>query len=253
MEKRKMLRATLSIAICIAAFSSMTASAFADSKVDNLQKFTAITVQNASINHERYYQLTPFGDADQYNYLSVQGMVGTMGYSTDTMRLNPAINIYNNMPYNDINIVHGHGAPGWVRCDLTESAGNGAWTALYAYPNSTSNSKDGFMYQYASNSLSRTKLLIFIACNSATLQSGYSLASIGYARGAKCSIGFNNSVAGGGEWLRFMISHLETGNTIQNSMDQADSDYSRYYGSYGSDNPVGHHLKYGNSNQTLKL
>jgi len=243
----------LGIIVCASVGLGAITPAFADTKTVRVHNLSQITVQNSSTNHERYYQLTPFGDADQYNYLSVQGMVGTMGYSTDTMRLNPAINIYNNMPYNDINIVHGHGAPGWVRCDLTEAADGGPWTALYAYPNSTSNSKDGFMYRYASNSLSRTKLLIFIACNSATPQSGYSLASIGYARGAKCSIGFDNSVAGGGEWLRFMISHLEIGNTIQSSMDQADSDFRLYYGSYGSDNPIGHHLKYGNSSQVLKL
>lgn len=79
------------------------------------------------------------------------------------------------------------------------------------------------------------------------------MASIGYARGAKCSIGFDNSVAGGGEWLRFFVSSLEIGYTIQLSMNQADNKFRQIYGDQGDSGPVGHHLKWGNSNQILNL
>lgn len=216
------------------------------------QTGNSASLRNPAYDHERYFSATTLSGSDLEYRSSCQYSAANMGYSTAQGNLWPAIDIYNNLPYNAINIIHGHGAPGYVRCDINNSGG---WTGLYSYDGSSSNPKDGFMYRYASTSLQRTKLILFIACNSASYNRGQSMATIAFQRGAKFSLGFNNSVAGGGEWNANVMSALAAGLTIQQSLDQADKNYrSSHTDAYTNpSSPVGHHLHYGKSNVTIKL
>jgi hypothetical protein len=116
------------------------------------------------------------------------------------------------------------------------------------------------MYKYASTALQRTKVIVFLTCNSATLSNGWSMATISYNRGAKFALGFNNSVAGAGEWNMYFMQGLATGKTIQQSLDYADSTYKSHHSSPSDayyynrpSSPVGHHWHYGKSDVKVKL
>ena len=184
------------------------------------------------------------------NASSVYTYLNNLGYDAQGEIEKPASYIYNNMPYNSINIIHGHGMAGAVRCELT----NGAYTWLYSYPRSVLASQDASFGNYNSTSLSRSKLLLYIACESAVSLNGYSMASAGYAKGAKCSIGFNNSVVGGDDWMRLFFQGLSQNKTIQQSRDYADAMYKQDYPIYDeSESPAGHSLKWGNANVRLRV
>lgn len=172
-----------------------------------------------------------------------------MGYSTASWQKYPAIDIYNNMPYNAINIIHGHGAPGYVQCEYDST-----WSGLYAY-NVTPQNKDACMYKYASTALQRTKVIVFLTCNSATLSNGWSMATISYNRGAKFALGFNNSVAGAGEWNMYFMRGLASGKTIQEGLDYADSQYKLSHPFIYDVNtsPYKNHWHYGKSDVKVKL
>ncbi|MCY1713963.1 hypothetical protein [Caproiciproducens galactitolivorans] len=170
--------------------------------------------------------ITPLGTSDTAIFNYVQNIVTKMGYSAQSFPLKRAIDIYNNLPYNHFTIIHGHGRAGMVHCDHTQS---GAWSGLYAYPATLSNSDDASLANYRSNTLSRHKLIVFITCNSAEPKNGYSMAEQCVDKGAACSIGFYNEVSMGGEWLKEFVGQLHNRYTVDKSIDMANDFFDKKY------------------------
>ena len=179
--------------------------------------------------YERYMAITPLGTSDTNIFNNVQGVVNRMGYSAQSFSLRPAIDIYNNLPYNHFTIIHGHGGPGSIECDHTSAGQSEAWSGLYAYPVTLSNSKDACMANYISNALGRHKLIVFITCNGAQPKNGYSMASQSVNKGAACSIGFYNKLIYGGEWLQDFVGQLHNRYTVQNSINKAKNIFNNKY------------------------
>ncbi len=176
--------------------------------------------------NERYMAITSLGTSDTAIFKYVQNIVTQMGYSAQSFPLKRAIDIYNNLPYNHFTIIHGHGNVGMIHCDHTQS---GAWSGLYAYPTTLSNSNDASLANYRNNTLSRHKLIVFITCNSAQPYNGYSMAEQCVDKGAGCSIGFYNEVSMGGEWLKEFVGQLHNRYTVANSIDIANDLFNKKY------------------------
>ena len=183
-------------------------------------------IEAQSSYNERYMAITPLGTSDTAIFNYVQNIVTQMGYSAQSFPLKRAIDIYNNLPYNHFTIIHGHGSAGMIHCDHPQS---GAWSGLYAYPVTLSNSNDASLANYRSNTLSRHKLIVFITCNSAEPKNGYSMAEQCVDKGAACSIGFYNAVSMGGEWLKEFVGQLHNRYAVDKSIDIANDFFNKKY------------------------
>ena len=151
-------------------------------------------------------------------------------------------------------IIHGHGNVGMIHCDHPQS---GAWSGLYAYPVTLSNSNDATLANYRSNTLSKHKLIVFITCNSAQPYNGYSMAEQCVDKGAACSIGFYNEVSMGGEWLKEFVGQLHNRYTVDRSIDIADDFFNKKY-SYMQNNEFsptyyGNLCSFGNTNTIVRV
>ncbi len=123
-------------------------------------------------------------------------------------------------------VIHGHGNAGGIKTDR-----DGGWivprTKLTGYLNSNDKLLSSIMPSYVAQHLD----LVFLAsCHSADIDYalyGKSMAMAARELGAKCVIGFYNTVAGAEDYLLHMMNYMYVtyNATIQDAMNFADSQY----------------------------
>ena len=144
-------------------------------------------------------------------------------------------------------VIHGHGCPGGIKTDV-----DGGWIVPTAI--NGKNSTDKALSEIISPDTAKHLQLVYLAsCNTGSVDPEYnlSMAEAAYKLGAKCVIGFNNTVAGAEDYLLAIMNCIEEHDniTLQNAMDIVD----RTYSYKGADSPVNCKYILGNTNIVLDL
>ncbi len=121
-------------------------------------------------------------------------------------------------------IFHGHANAGGIKTDV-----DGSWIIPAANPQANSNCvmiSDIIKPETANN----VQLVYFCTCDGAAVDDTYGISMVDatYELGVKCVIGFKYGVAGGEDYLQYMMNYLKShkGATIKSALNYADSLYS---------------------------
>ena len=189
---------------------------------------------NNTTQYMRYFIVTPLSSTDEQAATQIVGKCSAMGYSSAKVYYPTATTIYNDMPSNVINILHGHGTDDHI---VMRDSSNKDIDYLYctSQPGKTS------IYNYSSGSLSNNKLDIFIACHS------NQMALRSWNKGAVCTLGFMNNVAGGEDFVNYLMYYMQNGNSFTEALPLASSAYHDSNGCCGSSCPAHnyHYIYYG--------
>jgi len=150
---------------------------------------------------------------------AIRSNLNSLGYTNTYSFLPTASAIYSSLPNSQISVIHGHGSPGTIHCTK-----KGASTELLL---SHGTSSQIALSNYGSGALNNVQLILFISCNSGLGPTGTTANSftfIAFMRGASCTIGFRNWVAGG-EWWGNQFTMALSSSTVAGAMSTADFEF----------------------------
>lgn len=198
----------------------------------------------------RYYTLTPLSSASSSARSDMLSYFSQMGYTRNNFLYPTPTTLKNGLKTATVTYIHGHGSAGLVQC---QDASGDHIGYLYSSKASTSGSNQ-YLRSLSSTALSSEKLVVYMTCNSATASgSQTSMMQETYSRGAKCVIGFNNSVANAEYWTQYFTINLKNGMNIKSSILQANSQYTLVYPTHAtqSSSPTKGCKYVGNTSQKL--
>ncbi len=153
--------------------------------------------------------------------------------------------IYEQLPYNELVVLHGHGSPGLLVCS---QYGTSSEKYLYASKNITDNYNKS-LDDYLPGQLSNVKLVYMPICKSARADStGHSLASMLQSRGCKTVIGFKDDIARGEFYGEMFFGFLNDGYSVEVAKEEANKQFDDEY----AIQLEGNILILGDKNQVLK-
>lgn len=160
--------------------------------------------------------------------------------------------IYEQLPYNELVVLHGHGLPGLLACYGRNISNR---KDLYASKNVT-DIYEKSLDDYLPGQLSNVKLVYMAICNSAKADSsGQSLASMLQSRGCKTVIGFKNNIAGGEYFAEWFFKFLGDGYRVEAAKQEANEKFKKLYPDIEETNTPwveGNMVILGDRNQVLK-
>lgn len=140
--------------------------------------------------------------AGSYNVLR---HLWNMGYDAGAYLNNGAPSVYSSLPNVQIAVVVTHGLAGQIQLG-TEA------NTSYLYANASVSGNNRSLSNLASNSLSDTKLVMYVACRSGnTNGGGKNLVETTYNKGARCTVGWteNIPVDVACEWVRLFFEKAD--------------------------------------------
>ncbi len=160
--------------------------------------------------------------------------------------------IYEQLPYNELVVLHGHGLPGLLACYGRSDSNR---KDLYASKNVT-DIYEKSLDDYLPGQLSNVKLVYMAICESAKADSsGQSLASMLQSRGCKTVIGFKNKISGGEYFAEWLFEALGEGYSVNDAQEKAKKLYKDKYSNIPiAETPLaeGNLVILGDRNQVLK-
>ncbi len=137
--------------------------------------------------------------------------------------------IYEQLPYNELVVLHGHGLPGLLACYGRSDSNR---KDLYASKNVT-DIYEKSLDDYLPGQLSNVKLVYMAICESAKADStGNSLASMLHNRGCKATIGWEGPISGGEYYGNMFFKYLGRGTSIEGSINRAMVEFQADYFDY---------------------
>ena len=157
---------------------------------------------------------------------SIRAKFGSLGYDNLSVKKNCSkATIANDAKNANVLVFHGHGNAGGIKTDVDDG-----WIIPVANPKAGKNCKT-LMDIIPPETAQHLQLVYFASCNSGSVDPTYgiSLADAAYQLGAKCAIGFTDSVCGAEDYLLKMMTYISQNKyaTIQEAMNYADSTYSK--------------------------
>ncbi len=157
-----------------------------------------------------YFVTTTLSTKNSNTVNRIINNISSSGYDCERINLPVSSHIRVATPSNRLTVLHGHGGAGYIVLDQS----NGTKDYMYS---------DDFKFLTYRNSY-----MMFISCNSAASTSSRdSLIDIAYNQGACCVTGYNNSVAGGENYLEVMMNYMQKfpTMTLYEAMLNADKTY----------------------------
>lgn len=124
--------------------------------------------------------------------------IEALGYDCERVDLPVTGHIRFATPGNRLTVFHGHGSPGHMKLDQKD----GTFVRMYSENAPSGNLTLNF-------STTKNSLVVFIVCKSATASSNrMSLQDAAWCKGANTVMAFKNNVAGGEEYLKYVINYM---------------------------------------------
>lgn len=124
--------------------------------------------------------------------------IEALGYDCERVDLPVTGHIRLATPGNRLTVFHGHGSPGHMKLDQKD----GTFVRMYS-----ENAPSGDLT--LNFSTTKNSLVVFIVCKSATASSDrMSLQDAAWYKGANTVMAFKNNVAGGEEYLKYVINYM---------------------------------------------
>ena len=175
-----------------------------------------------------YFTITTLSSGDLNDANAIVDSFSNIGYDAHQYTYPSTSTVKNNASDSSVIVFHGHGNTGFVRVhdknnntlyDLySEKAPSGAQNLGTVIPSST---------------WKHTSLVYFATCNSAASNSTRkSMTQSAYDLGATCAIGFSGSVAGGEDFLRYMMDAVRSNPdiTVRQAINSAVNEFVRTRG-----------------------
>lgn len=176
-----------------------------------------------------YYTLTNLSSGDQNDANAIVKSFNALGYNANQYQYPTTSTVKNNAYNSSVLVFHGHGNTGFVRVHK-----NAKSDTLYdLYSEKAPSGAQNLGTVIPSSTWKHTSLVYFATCNSAASDgSRKSMIQSAYDLGATCAIGFRGSVAGGEDFLRYMINAVEADPdiTIRTAINRAVDEFIRTRG-----------------------
>lgn len=196
---------------------------YSNSRMNDNWAFERVSTKKMS-----YFTITTLSSGDLDDANAIVNSFSNIGYDAHQYTYPSTSTVKNNASDSSVLVFHGHGNTGFIRVhdknnntlyDLySEKAPNGAQNLGTVVPGST---------------WKHTSLVYFATCNSAASNSTRkSMIQSAYDLGATCAIGFSGSVAGGEDFLRYMLDAVRNNPdiTVRQAIDSAVNEFVRTRG-----------------------
>jgi len=197
---------------------------YSTSRMNDNWAFERVSPANMS-----YYTLTNLSSGDQNDANAIVKSFNALGYNADQYQYPTTSTVKNNAYNSSVLVFHGHGNTGFVR--VHKNAKNDTLYDLYSEKAPSGAQNLGTVIP--SSTWKHTSLVYFATCNSAASNSSRkSMIQSAYDLGATCAIGFRGSVAGGEDFLRYMMNAVEADPdiTIRTAINRAVDEFIRTRG-----------------------
>lgn len=158
-----------------------------------------------------YFTLANLSGSDQNDANAIVSSFKRFGFKASPFN-NPTTNEIASNSSADVLVFHGHGGIGFFAVSDEKDKNGPAKYRIYSN-NAPSSSSNNYNIDniIPKDNWKKASFVYFASCHSADTSSDHdkSLVDVAYESGAACVIGFKNNVAGGEDFLRFMLEAIE--------------------------------------------
>ncbi len=186
------------------------------------------TFERVSPRKMSYFTITTLSSGDLNDANAIVNSFSSIGYDAHQYTYPSTSTVKNNSNDSSVIVFHGHGNTGFVR--VHDKNGN---TLYDLYSEKATNGAQNLGTVIPSSTWKHTSLVYFATCNSAARNNTRkSMIQSAYDLGATCAIGFSGSVAGGEDFLRYMMDAVRSDPniTIRQAINSAVNEFVRTRG-----------------------